>query len=65
MSLKAICTLNLSAAYLHNLSGEISEVTHTQTSIPSPFLSQMEKTFSLQDIRADKAVPSKTRRSDA
>lgn len=42
-SLKAICTLNLSAAYLHNLSGEISEVTHTQTSIPSLLLSQMEK----------------------
>lgn len=42
-SLKAICTLKLSAAYLHNVSGKISEVTHNQTNMASLLLSQMEK----------------------
>lgn len=55
MSLKAICTLNLSAAYLYNLSGEISEVTHNQTSITSLLLKPNGKTFSLQGISDDKA----------
>lgn len=43
VALKAICTLNLSADYLHNLAGEISEVTHNQTNIAALLLSQMEK----------------------
>lgn len=42
-SLKAICTLNPSAAYLHNVSGKVSEVTHNQTNMASLLLSQMEK----------------------
>lgn len=42
-SLRAICTLKLSAAYLHNVFGKISEVTHNQTNMASLLLSQMEK----------------------
>lgn len=54
VSLKAICTLNLSAAYLHNLSGEISEVTHNQTKHCFLTLKPNGKTFSLQEINEDK-----------